>query len=583
MISKSYILSRLPDYSNDWVKVVENQDVDDIITLIIDRHYDNEQYYDAIAAEFEGRDTDETCDNLVNFCLRNIKYKAEGKNRQTVGTPQAILTRGEGDCKHFASFIGGCLGAIERATGKKIDWCYCFASYDILEPTPYHVFVIVEENGITQYLDPTPGTESAQPVYMTKEYIEDVTQQAVNGLGELVAMGDTAANTWGDLIPAPKWYPSNLPKFYRDSRGQIHVHPLNSVPKYTENDLLDFLLYYQTIIGYNRIDSVDGNMIANGNARSAAWTSTGNETSMMWAKSAFQADANGDGSGDWARIPTNSVGIDGSLYAKLQQRYIVNEATTMPWLSDMQAKGGGIDLLTIPMATDIEIPRPSFYPKYLPSLFVSAGLPYQWPAGSLNSKPKIRGGKSSGYTEYIPTATDVAAIMMYAQPVIALGKTPYPVNWYINDTVNGAQAMYFKISPAISNALGHTDAQEQGWGYVGDMMQPPNLDADPYTSGFSHTLQSIVSAVVSFFTAKIPGGTTLTTAAYTLAKAGGAGITGGGTSPQGTFSAAVFSAADQLSKTIEQQKKTQNVIVIALLALAGLAYYYEDELNKFLK
>lgn len=580
-VSKSLVLSKLPAYTDSWVMVVEDQDVSDIISLIIDKHIETASDYDAIAPLFVGRTPEDTADNLVLFCTENIVYKAEGKHRQTVGSPQAILSRGKGDCKHFASFIGGVLDAISRTTDQKFDWCYCFASYDIAETTPYHVFVIMDTDLGRVYLDPTPGTEGVEPVYMVCEHVA-AGGSAVNGFGELVSIGDTAQSAWGTEIPPPHWYPSYMPRFYWQSNGELHVHPLNSVPKYTDNDVLDLVLYYQTIVGYNNTNTAQPNYLLTGSVINAAWTAHSGWTAERWAKSALKTDNWGDGSGSWNNPPNDNVGVDGDLYSRLQARYIKNEATTMPWLSAMQSKGGGIDLMTIPMSTDTEIPRPDYLPDYLPSLFISAGLPHQWPAGSMNTKPKIRGGKSSGYTDYPPTADDVAALLMYAQGPIAIGPTPYPTLWYINDTVNGAMVGLAKINP-YSTTSGQRDAQIQGFALVGDMMNYPNLEADPYSSNFSKILEAVVSSVVSYFTSKIPGGSTLTAAAKYAQAAGGMGLTGGTTPANSVFTQAVYTAAEKLKLKIADDKKTQNITVIALLVLAGLCYYYQDDIEKYLK
>lgn len=574
-VSKNIVLSKLPRFTDEWVKVIDRQDVSDIIDLIIQRHTDYAADYDKIGPLFIGRNLQDTCDNLVNFCAANIQYKEESEARQSVASPAAIISIGRGDCKHYASFIGGCLDAIARATGKPIKWYYCFASYDILQPVPYHVFVIVEDKGTEIYCDPTPGADALQPVYMQRQYIsaQGKSSTAVNGLGELVAVGAASPEQYGSLIPAPVWYPANLPKFYRAGNGQILLRPLNAVPNYTENDVLDCLLYYQTIVGYNRID--------NANAKCAAWKySQGGGSGVVWVQSAFKADGNGNGSGDFAAVSTNGYTIDGAVYAKMQQRYIDREKNTMPWLTAMQGTGGGIDLMTLPMATDIEIERPSFYPGHLPSLFKSAGLPFQQPAGFLDSKPKIRNGQSSGFTQYTVTPEDIAYLMLYAQPVIAAGPSPYPVNWYINDDVNGAMAMYYKIS--LGSTPGHTNAQMQRYGYNGDLMKAPDLSADPYTSGFSKTLQSIVSAAVNFFAGKIPGGSTLMTAGKYAAAVSGGTLISGGPVPAGQFSASVFQAADNITADLNSQETTKNYLLIALLVLAGLGYYYRNDIKKYL-
>ena len=376
-------------------------------------------------------------------------------------------------------------------------------------------------------------------------------------------------NSDSKLLPPPAWYPGRLPRFYASPQGGLYLRPVNAVKGYTDNDVLDCLLYLQTIIGYNRPDHQ--------NAVNVAVTDgNGKDLARAGITENFVNSYGADGSLDFMQGFHNGTGttVNGTLYTQLQQRYILNEAATRPWLKYMNAMGGkapavnqrGIDLMTIPSATDIEISRPGWYTNYLPSLFKSAGYPFQYPAGHLDTKPKIR--------NYVATADDVAKLMVYAQPVILVGPTPYFINWYINDVVNGAEANYFKVSLTVSNQ-GHNDAQEQLYGITGDMMTYPNLDADPYASGFTKALQAVVSTVFSFFTAKIPGGAALTTAANTVAKMGGAGISGTD-NPEGTFSAAVFQAADKLSKGLVAADKTRNILLLGLAGLAALWIAQEE-------
>lgn len=368
------------------------------------------------------------------------------------------------------------------------------------------------------------------------------------------------------LITPPSWYDAdNLPCFYRQSNGQIHVLPLNSMPKgYTNDNVLDLLLYYQLIIGYNRIDTI--------NAKTAAW-SYGKYNAKIWANAALKSNSDGDGSGDWSAISAYG-GVDGDIYLELQNRYIKLNESQMPWLSSLQSKGGGIDLMTLPPANAQLVERPEWYPAYLPSLFILGKMgDYQLMSeGQMNSYPKIRSGKSSGYTSYIPSAVDMAFFMIHVQSVVLLkSKSPYVVNFYLNDTVNGATAFYFKITLAF--ATGHTDAQEQTYGIGGDMLVPPELDADPFASGFTKLLQKTVGAVVSFFTGKIPGGSALTQVATKVAQSGGQGITGGENSPEGTFSAEVFNAADAIGKALADKKEQEanNTVTNSYIKYIGIA------------
>jgi len=579
-VSKEVLLYELPADSGPWVMVKESQTVPDIIDLIVARHKDFANDYDLIAPYFIGRNIDATCENLYNFCIDNLRYKEETEHFQSVGNPASIIARGSTgvDCKSYALFIGGCLDAIQRITGKKIDWFYRFASYELDETTPYHVFICVDTGNELLYVDPTPGSAGKEPVWIVDERIKNKSVAGFGSVNETIDLNcgciGAASPQPGALIPAPSWYPGYLPLFYRQSNGQILCRPINSVPNYTENDVLDVCLYYQTIIGYNRIDVQ--------NARSAAWQYTnGSGGARIWAQSVLKSDGAGNGSGDWAAVSPNGQSIDGAFYAKLQQRYITNESAAKPWLASMQAKGGGIDLMTIPMATDIEQPRPTFYPAHLPSLFKSSGQPYQQPLGFMDAKPKIRNGASSGYTAYQVTPDDIAYLMLYAQPIIIDGPTPYPINWYVNDDVNGAMANYFKIT--LQTAAGHTNAQEQQYGINGDLMKYPVLDANPYASGFTQTLEKIVSAAINFFAGKIPGGSIAIKAGYAAGTVGGGEVITGGPIPSGQFSAAVFAAADKITAGLKQSATNKKILWIVVAAAAGLTWYYWDDIKKQFK
>lgn len=166
-VSKSFILDQLPAYENKWVTVMQRQAVPNIMRAMYSAQKQYRGYYDRIGLYFEGATLADTCENLYNFCKDNIHYKEESEHWQTTALPTGILVRGEGDCKHYALFIAGCLAAIERAEGTPINWEFCFASYDWARPTPYHVFVIVtEDDGNQIWVDPTPGAYGKEPVWM---------------------------------------------------------------------------------------------------------------------------------------------------------------------------------------------------------------------------------------------------------------------------------------------------------------------------------------------------------------------------------------------------------------------------------
>lgn len=153
------ILERLPAYRDEWLLVNPDQYVTDIIKDITYRHRVYGGYYDMFSDLFYTTDADELSDTLYHFCKDNITYKEEKKERQTTGVPQGILTRGTGDCKHYALFTGGVIASLNRVCGCCFRGDFVFVGYGkALEP--YHVFTKVFDKVENEdiWIDPTPGS-----------------------------------------------------------------------------------------------------------------------------------------------------------------------------------------------------------------------------------------------------------------------------------------------------------------------------------------------------------------------------------------------------------------------------------------
>ena len=142
------------EVKNRTYLVVENQDVSDIIKLLTYAHKKNAQTYDQFAHYFDRGSLRAIARGLFNFCKANVAYNIETEKKQTVRTPGRILEEGEGDCKHYASFIAGVLDSLKRQ-GRQIDWCFRFASYKFWNDTPGHVFVVIRLRGYQEiWIDP---------------------------------------------------------------------------------------------------------------------------------------------------------------------------------------------------------------------------------------------------------------------------------------------------------------------------------------------------------------------------------------------------------------------------------------------
>jgi hypothetical protein len=152
-LNANYLIKRIGTAPPPLQKIVEDQDAFDIIKQIKIKHKSCAADYDKIAADFEGGTVYDIAERLFNFCKANLKYHRETINKQYVSSPQTMLMRGYCDCKGYALFIGGVLDALNRK-GFDIKWAYRFASDDIFNEIPGHVFIVVNDKGREIWIDP---------------------------------------------------------------------------------------------------------------------------------------------------------------------------------------------------------------------------------------------------------------------------------------------------------------------------------------------------------------------------------------------------------------------------------------------
>lgn len=165
-------------FRNSLQLVKRKQSVNDIMREIINGHKDFAADYDKIALSFDGKNVRQICDRLYSFLKRKVQYRMEPEARQTVKSPGAILAQGYGDCKHYASFAGGVLDALNRR-GRKINWQYRFASYSFFTPEPEHIFTVVKDGNREIWIDPTPGAENTKPVWQVNKKVKAKSNMAL--------------------------------------------------------------------------------------------------------------------------------------------------------------------------------------------------------------------------------------------------------------------------------------------------------------------------------------------------------------------------------------------------------------------
>jgi hypothetical protein len=186
-LTRQSLLSQLGAFPAPAATIlVKDQDVDDIISGIVKKHKECTSYYDRIYGAFNipGSWWD-VGQRLWEFCKNEIEYRIESVKWQWVSSPQSILKNGHCDCKGYALFIAGMLDAMKRA-GEDIDWCYRFASYQILNSTPGHVFVVINpgQGSDEIWIDPVLDSydlKFPRPVWKTDEYVTTSRPKAMVG------------------------------------------------------------------------------------------------------------------------------------------------------------------------------------------------------------------------------------------------------------------------------------------------------------------------------------------------------------------------------------------------------------------
>lgn len=162
------VLSRLPQYRDEWELIKNTQYVPDIIKEVCAAHRLFAHYYDQFSYLFYTTDPEQLGEALHRFCKNYISYREESVEYQTSAIPQGILERGWGDCKHYALFNAGVIGSLNRLYGCCFDAAFYFAGYRGAQE-PYHVFVSIQESADSEiWIDPTPGSGGTPTLLIEK-------------------------------------------------------------------------------------------------------------------------------------------------------------------------------------------------------------------------------------------------------------------------------------------------------------------------------------------------------------------------------------------------------------------------------
>jgi hypothetical protein len=154
-VTKEAVIRKLGAFPPPATKIlVDDQDVTDIIQAIQGKHKECVSHYDAIYSMFDADGSwYDVANRLFEFCKENLAYRVESVKWQYVSVPMTMMRKGHCDCKGYALLIAGVIDAMKRA-GEEVDWCYRFASYNLLDTTPGHVFVVINPKTDNIWVDP---------------------------------------------------------------------------------------------------------------------------------------------------------------------------------------------------------------------------------------------------------------------------------------------------------------------------------------------------------------------------------------------------------------------------------------------
>jgi len=198
-------MRKLPGFRGIQQVVKVNQDTKDIITEVLSAHQAFRKDYDIILDYFPATDPLQLAKKLFRFCKENIRYRVESDKLQTTRSPAGILYLKNGDCKHYAGFVAGVLDAWRRYNKEKFSIYYRFASYDIFERIPAHVFVILIYNGKEYWIDPVLKSfdiREPAPTYFNDKLIP-MALVRISGLTHPQNYPISMRRQIGDTLPVP--------------------------------------------------------------------------------------------------------------------------------------------------------------------------------------------------------------------------------------------------------------------------------------------------------------------------------------------------------------------------------------------
>lgn len=184
-MNSNFLLQKLTPYRKQMHLIKANQSVSDIMAAIKKAHEQYRDEYKKIALYFWAGSKRATGQKIWNFLKKNVPYKAEPDNFQTIKSPAAIIATGlngtlRNDCKNYALFTAGVLQALNDM-GYKIPFSFRYASYNAFDNTPGHVFVVMNPGKNEIWIDPVLSSFDEKKQY--NHAIDKDMMYSISGVG----------------------------------------------------------------------------------------------------------------------------------------------------------------------------------------------------------------------------------------------------------------------------------------------------------------------------------------------------------------------------------------------------------------
>jgi hypothetical protein len=168
-MDKNILLGKLTPFSNQRRLLINEQQVKDIVSAMLEAHKTYASEYDKISDNFYAGGAVQTAKKLFQFLKKNIKYTVDSEASQKIMSPSAIISIGKNDCKNYALFIVGILDSLRRKGYFNNKVFYRFASYRLLDEIPHHTFaVVIDDQGNEIFVDPVLSSFNERKTYFHK-------------------------------------------------------------------------------------------------------------------------------------------------------------------------------------------------------------------------------------------------------------------------------------------------------------------------------------------------------------------------------------------------------------------------------